>query len=303
MPSIKFYSPPFSAPFIRNQSSNNAGKLQSYLTAIFFACIFLTHFAERKLPCPSFPFPAKPVSTVIIAPPQHLVGRFAPAGHISLLFAIQEAKESFILMWQCVSAFALPLPVNFVFLLASSPLPRSQPQSHISLRALFHLVYMLSLQPSAFHPSHLSEGNPVLLPVASPVQMTVEEQSPLCSPRDAYGHWRSGPQQVSPVEAEHPCLYTTACSLFTRTSVFSNRIKMADMRGRVRRNAGSSFLPPTWPQRWWRTTGRTQDCAQHMADRVDLRLEEAPWDPLEHGAVALERKCGERRWDTNGLLN
>lgn len=49
--------------------------------------------------------------------------------------------------------------------------------------------------------------------------------------------------------------------------------------------------------------GMMQDCAQHMADRVDLHLGGgAPWDPPVCGAVALERKRGERRWDTNGLL-
>jgi len=30
---------------------------------------------------------------------------------------------------------------------------------------------------------------------------------------------------------------------------------------------------------------------------------EAPWDSLMHGAVALEGKHGERRGDTNGLLD
>lgn len=48
--------------------------------------------------------------------------------------------------------------------------------------------------------------------------------------------------------------------------------------------------------------GRMQDCAQHTADRLDLHLGETTQDPLVHGAVALERKCGERRWALMGSL-
>lgn len=152
------------------------------------------NFAEQKLPRPSFP--AQAMSTVIITPTQHLTSRFAPATHIPLLFAIQEAKESFVPMWQFVWAFTPAPPVNLVFPPASSPFP---PPSHTPVRTLSHLLM-------CFPHSHQLSILSTFLKEVRLYYLTMGEYFFLCSPRDAHGHCRSGPQQVSPVEAELPCL-------------------------------------------------------------------------------------------------
>lgn len=70
--------------------------------------------------------------------------------------------------------------------------------------------------------------------------LAMAEQFPLCSPGDAHGHCRSDPQQVSPAEAEPPCLYSTALFSLHPISVFSKRKRMADGRGKLWGKAYSS---------------------------------------------------------------
>lgn len=249
------------------------------------------HFAEQNLPCPSYPFPVKPMSTVIITFTQYPVDRFAPARHISLVCnpgskgIISPSVVTGLSICTCVAS-ELCIPTCQL----SAP---SQPQPCVSLRALFPLECMLFSHPAAFHPSHLSEGNAVLSPVSAPVQLTVEEQSPLYSTGDAHGRWTSGLLQVSPAKSSLSSLHPNVC--------LQQQGKERPIWG-VGRKAGSSFLPPAHPQRQRKPMGRMQDCAQHMADRVDLWLEKASGDPLVWGVVALGRKC-EKRWETNGLLH
>lgn len=173
MPSIKFYSPPFSAPFIRNQSSNNAGKLQSYLTAIFF-CMHLSHaFCRTKAPLSILPLSSQaykhsnhhtyaPTRRQICTCPSHLSLVCSPGikGIIRPDVAI------------CLSIHTFALPVNFVFLPARSPLPPSWPHSRVSQSFIPSRVFAFL---TAFHPSHLSQGNAVLLPLSAPAQLAVEE--------------------------------------------------------------------------------------------------------------------------------
>lgn len=157
MLSLNFTSPFFSAPFIRNQSSNNAGHLQSNPQLLFglrpphafcrmktpLSILLLSSQAHKHSNHHTYRTPCQQICTCL--------------SHLYIVCKPGSRRIIFFLMLQFVSALTPASPVNFVFLPTSSPLPPSS--SHISLLELYSICSMCSLHSHQlfFLPTFLKE--------------------------------------------------------------------------------------------------------------------------------------------------
>lgn len=221
----------------------------------FSACVLLMHFAEWKLRCPSFSFPAKPISTVIITPTEHLASRFAPACHISILFASQEAEESFF-SWCCnLSQHSHLLHQWTLCSCLPALLSLPAPATYLSW----------SFIPSAVCAPFTAISFSSFLPFwRKHTLITCLRAAGWGRAVSLHTWWCLQPQYMWSSESI-PCQRKAPLSVYNSLLSLWQQENKADMRGRLWRRAGSSVFLPTQRWWWWKTLGRRQDSDQYTA--------------------------------------